>query len=65
MIVDEHSDHRNVRQRIWLCVRRGLNPIDLDPADLTISKRKWERAVQDWRILIDELCIRHGIDESK
>ena len=43
---------------------QGLNPIEPDPADLTISKRCWERAVQDWRNLLLELCTRHGIAKS-
>ena len=52
------------RAPTYLVLRaQGLNPIEPDPADLTVSKRRWERAVQDWRILIDELCIRHGIAE--
>ena len=37
----------------------GSLPTTPDPTDLTISKRSWERSVQDWRRLLRRLAALH------
>ena len=42
---------------------QGLHPKAPDPADLTVSRRRWAASVQAWRKSIEQLCKQHGIAE--
>ena len=54
------SPEYNTVLRLWIVGRVTLLPPEPNPVDLTVSKRTWERAIQQWRSELQRIALHHS-----
>ena len=54
------SPEYNTVLRLWIAGHVTLLPPEPNPVDLTVSKRTWERAIQQWRSELQRIALHHN-----
>ena len=54
------SPEYNTVLRLWIAGHVTHMPPEPNPADLTVSKRTWERAIQQWRSELQRIALHHS-----
>ena len=59
LAISRSPEYRTVL-RLWIAGHVTHMPAEPNPADLTLSKRMWERAIQQWRSELRRIALHHS-----